>query len=106
MRKFLLTMLLLVTFANLASAQKEFANLDLPLRRAEDLVTLADDKGNVCIYFYQNNTLHFNLLSPNGQVLATHEIPYRYSQQPHVFGTRVTEDEFIFYSRYMNGRRE
>ncbi|TXK52827.1 hypothetical protein FVR03_00180 [Pontibacter qinzhouensis] len=106
MRKFLLTMLLMVTFATLASAQKEFANLDLPLRRAEDLVTLADDRGNVCIYFFQSNTLYFNLLSPTGEVLATHEIPYRYSQQPHVFGTRVTEDEFIFYSRYMNGRKE
>ncbi|WP_347157440.1 hypothetical protein [Pontibacter chitinilyticus] len=106
MRKSILTLLFLGLFATMASAQKEFANLDLPLRHPEDLVTVADGDGNVCIYFFQNGKLNFSLLGPNGQQLAQHEIPYRFSQDPQVLGTRVTDDEFVFYSRYTNGRHE
>ncbi len=90
----------------MASAQKEFANVDLPLRHPEDLVTVADASGHVCIYFFQNGKLNFSLLSPDGQQIAQHEIPYRFSREPQVLGTRVTDDEFVFYSRYTNGRRE
>jgi len=106
MHKFILTLLLFVGFAQVASAQREFANLELPLRQPEDLVTVADDNGNVCLYFYQNSKLHFTLVSPSGAVLAQHEIPYRWSRDPQVLGTRVTDTDFIFYSRYVNGRRE
>ncbi|MDX5480612.1 MAG: hypothetical protein LPK07_02925 [Hymenobacteraceae bacterium] len=93
-------------FATAAHAQKEFANIDLPMNRAEDLVTLADDNGNVCIYFYQKGELNFALLSPEGKQLARHSIPYRFAQEPQILGTRVTDEEFVFYSRYVNGRRE
>jgi len=106
MRKSILTLLFLGLFATMASAQKEFANVALPLRNPEDLVTVADDDGNVCIYFFQNSKLYFSLLSSNGQQIAQHEIPYRFSKDPQVLGTRVTDDEFVFYSRYTNGRRE
>ena len=106
MRKSILTLLFLGLFATMASAQKEFANVELPLRNPEDLVTVADDDGNVCIYFFQNGKLYFSLLSPSGQQIAQHEIPYRFSKDPQVLGTRVTDDEFVFYSRYTNGRRE
>ncbi|MEJ8757678.1 hypothetical protein WG947_11755 [Pontibacter sp. H259] len=106
MYKFILTLLLFVGFAQRASAQREFANLELPLRQPEDLVTVADDNGNVCLYFYQNSKLHFTLVSPTGNVLAQHEIPYRWSRDPQVLGTRVTDKDFIFYSRYVNGRRD
>src|SRR5688572_28603712 len=106
MNKFILTLLPIVGFAQGASAQREFANLELPVRQPEDLVSVADDNGNVCLYFYQNSRLHFTLVSPTGQVLAQHEIPYRWSRDPQVLGTRVTDKDFIFYSRYVNGRRE
>jgi hypothetical protein len=90
----------------MASAQKEFANVDLTLRHPDDLVSIADDEGNVCIYFFQNGKLNFSLVSPTGEQIAKHEIPYRSSQDPQVLGTRITDDEFVFYSRYTNGRRE
>ncbi|MBJ6117477.1 hypothetical protein JAO76_04705 [Pontibacter sp. BT310] len=106
MHKFILTLLLFMGFAQMASAQREFANLELPLRQPEDLVSVADDNGNVCLYFYQNNKLHFTLVSPTGEVLAQHEIPYRWNRDPQVLGTRVTDTDFIFYSRYENGRRD
>lgn len=106
MHRFILTLLLFVGFAQIASAQREFANLELPLRQPEDLVSVADDNGNVCLYFYQNSKLHFTLVSPSGEVLASHAIPYRWNRDPQVLGTRVTGTEFIFYSRYVNGRRE
>ncbi|WP_114777335.1 hypothetical protein [Botryobacter ruber] len=106
MRKFLLIMFLMGAVALEASAQQEFANVELPVRRAEDMVSVADGDGNVCIYSYQSNKLYFNVISPTGEVIASHEIPYRYSQQPQIFGSRVTPDEFVFYSRYINGRRE
>ncbi len=106
MHKFILTLLLFVGFAQVASAQREFANLELPLRQPEDLVSVADDNGNVCLYFYQNNKLHFTLVSPEGTVLAQHEIPYRWNRDPQVLGTRVTDNNFIFYSRYETGRRD
>ncbi|PRY10981.1 hypothetical protein CLV24_112108 [Pontibacter ummariensis] len=106
MRKLLLSLLLTGAFATGANAQKEFANIDLPMNRAEDLVSVADDNGNVAIYFYQSGRLNFSLLSPNGEKIAQHEIPYRYAQDPQILGTRVSDEEFIFYSRYTNGRRE
>ena len=106
MHKFILTLLLFAGIAQAASAQREFANLELPLRQPEDLVTVADDNGNVCLYFFQNNRLHFTLVSPTGAVLAQHEIPYRWNRDPQVLGTRVTDTDFIFYSRYENGRRD
>ncbi|NEM96221.1 hypothetical protein [Pontibacter burrus] len=106
MHRFILTLLMFLGFAQMASAQREFANLELPLRRPEDLVTVADDNGNVCLYFFQNNKLHFTLLSPAGAVIAQHEIPYRWNRDPQVLGTRVTATDFIFYSRYENGRRD
>ena len=93
-------------FATVANAQTEFANIDLPMNRAEDLVTVADESGNVVIYFYQGGKLNFALLSPTGEKLAQHEIPYRFSKEPQILGTRITDDEFIFYSRYTNGRHE
>ncbi len=107
MRKLVLTLLFLGVFATLASAQKEFANIDLPMRRAEDLVSVADERsGNVCVYFFQSSRLYFNLISPDGKLIASQEIPYRWNEQPQVMGTRVTDDEFIFYTRFVNGRRE
>ncbi|WP_161889787.1 hypothetical protein [Pontibacter russatus] len=106
MRKIFLSLLLTGAFATAAQAQREFANIELPMNRAEDLVTVADEDGNVVIYFYQNGRLNIALLSPTGEQLAQHEIPYRFSQEPQILGTRVTDDEFIFYSRYTNGRRE
>lgn len=106
MRKLFFSLLFVGAFATAASAQKEFANIQLPMNRAEDLVSVADNNGNVCIYFYQGGDLNFALLSPSGQKLAQHEIPYRFSKDPQVLGTRVTDEEFIFYSRHTNGRRE
>ncbi|MBB6609443.1 hypothetical protein H7F15_00185 [Pontibacter sp. Tf4] len=106
MHRFILTLVLLLGVAQLASAQREFATLQLPLRQPDDLVTLADDNGNVCLYFFQNNKLHFTLVSPAGDVIAQHEIPYRWQRDPQVLGTRVTDTDFIFYSRYENGRRD
>ncbi|MHA6249445.1 hypothetical protein ACXYMU_15995 [Pontibacter sp. CAU 1760] len=106
MRKLLLSLLLMGAVATAANAQKEFANIALPMNRAEDLVTVADDSGNVAIYFYQNGKVNIALLSPSGEKLAQHEIPYRFSQEPQILGTRVTDEEFMFYSRYTNGRRE
>ncbi|MFD2246562.1 hypothetical protein [Pontibacter ruber] len=106
MRKILFTVLFLGLFATVASAQQEFANVELPMRRAEDLVTVADGEGNVCVYFYQSGKLYFNLLSPSGQVVSSQEIPWRWNEQPQILGTRVTDDEFMFYSRYANGRRD
>ncbi|MEJ8801333.1 hypothetical protein [Pontibacter sp. H249] len=106
MRKLFLSILLAGVTAFAANAQQEFATIELPMNRAEDLVTLADDNGNVCIYFYQNRELNFALLSPDGKQLAKHQIPYRFSQEPQLLGTRVTDDEFVFYTRYVNGRRE
>ncbi|TPE42784.1 hypothetical protein FJM65_16670 [Pontibacter mangrovi] len=69
-------------------------------------MSVADDEGYVVVYYYQSGKLNFAMLSPNGEKLAQHEIPYRYAQDPQVMGTRVTDDEFIFYSRYTTGRRE
>jgi len=106
MRKLLLSLLLMGALATAAQAQQEFAALNLPMNRAEDLVSLADKQGNVCIYFYQKGELNFALLSPDGKQLARHAIPYRYAQEPQLLGTRVTDEAFIFYSRYVNGRRE
>ncbi|WP_162055297.1 hypothetical protein [Pontibacter pamirensis] len=106
MRKIFLSLLLMGAVATVANAQTEFANIDLPMNRAEDLVTVADESGNVVIYFYQGGRLNFSLLSPDGKQIAQHDIPYRMSQEPQILGTRVTDDEFIFYSRYTNGRRE
>lgn len=106
MRKLILSILLAVASVFAANAQQEFATIELPMNRAEDLVTLADDYGNVCIYYYQNRTLNFALLSPDGKQIARHEIPYRFSEEPQLLGTRVTDREFVFYSRYVNGRRE
>lgn len=106
MHRFILTLLLFVGFAQVASAQREFANLELPLRQPEDLVTVADDNGNVCLYFYQNSKLHLTLVSPTGAVLARHEIPYRWNNDPQVLGTRVTDTDFVFYSRFEQGRRD
>ena len=106
MRKLILSLLLAGATAFTANAQQEFATIELPMNRAEDLVTLADDYGNVCIYYYQNRALNFALIAPDGKQIARHEIPYRYSQEPQLLGTRVTDDEFVFYSRYVNGRRE
>lgn len=106
MRKLILTILLAGVSVFAANAQQEFANIELPMNRAEDLVTLADEDGNVCIYYYQNRELNFALLSPDGEQLAKHQIPYRFSQEPQLLGTRVTDEEFVFYSRYVNGRRE
>ncbi|WP_299818814.1 hypothetical protein [uncultured Pontibacter sp.] len=106
MRKLILSILLAGISVFGANAQQEFANIALPMNRAEDLVTLADDYGNVCIYYYQNRELNFALLSPDGKQIAKHQIPYRFAQEPQLLGTRVTDSEFIFYSRYVNGRRE
>lgn len=106
MRKLLLSLLLAGAFATVANAQQEFANIELPMNRAEDLVTVADDAGNVAMYFYQSGDLNFVLLSPTGQKLAQHQIPYRSANMPQILGSRVTADEFIFYSRYTNGRRQ
>ncbi|MFD2513845.1 hypothetical protein ACFSRY_08210 [Pontibacter locisalis] len=106
MRKLFLSMLLVGVSAFAANAQQEFANIELPMNRAEDLVTLADDKGNVVIYFYQRGELNFAVISPEGKQIAKHQIPYRFSDEPQLLGTRVTDDEFVFYSRYTNGRRE
>ncbi|MCX2740418.1 hypothetical protein [Pontibacter anaerobius] len=106
MRKLLFSLLLVGAFATAAHAQKEFAHIELPMNRAEDLVSVADDEGNVVVYFYQGGNLNFAMISPSGEKLAQHEIPYRHSRDPQVMGTRVTGDEFIFYSRYTNGRRE
>ncbi|GHA63486.1 hypothetical protein [Pontibacter akesuensis] len=106
MRKLLFSLLFVGAFATAANAQKEFANIELPMSRAEDLVSVADDDGMVCIYYYQNGNLNFALISPTGQKLAQHQIPYRQSKDPQVLGSRVTDDEFIFYSRFVNGRRE
>ncbi|MDX5418745.1 MAG: hypothetical protein LPK09_05980 [Hymenobacteraceae bacterium] len=106
MRKLILALLLLSFVAPEVRAQQEFANLDLPIRRAEDLVSVADGDGNVCLYFFQGGKLHFNLVSPSGQVVAAQEIPYRFNQQPEILGTRVTPNEFVFYSRFVNGNKE
>ncbi|MBC5994955.1 hypothetical protein [Pontibacter cellulosilyticus] len=106
MRKLILSILLAGMSVFAANAQQEFATVELPMNRAEDLVTLADDYGNVCIYYYQNRELNFALISPDGKQIARHSIPYRYAQEPQLLGTRVTDDEFVFYSRYVNGRRE
>ena len=106
MRKLFLTLLFVSAFATIASAQKEFAALQLPMNRAEDLVSVADKNGNVCIYYYQGGDLHFALISPSGEQIAKHEIPYRMSQDPQLLGTRVSDSEFIFYSRHTSGRRE
>lgn len=106
MRKLFLTLLLAGAFATAANAQKEFASLDLPMSRAEDLVSVADKNGNVAIYYFQNGNLNFALVSPQGEQLAKHEIPYRMSKDPQLLGTRVTDTEFVFYSRYTSGRRE
>ncbi len=106
MRKLFLSLLMMGAFATAANAQKEFANIELPMNRAEDLVTVADDSGNVAIYFYQSGKLNVALLSPSGEKIAQHEIPYRFSQEPQILGTRVTDEDFVFYSRYTNGRRE
>ncbi|MCC9136575.1 hypothetical protein ACFSKU_07190 [Pontibacter silvestris] len=106
MHRLFLTLLFLGLFANVATAQKEFANLDLPMRNAEDLVTVADSSGNVCVYVYQNGKLYFNLLSSGGEVVSSQEIPYRNNEVPEIMGNRITEDEFIFYSRHTSGRRE
>lgn len=106
MRKLLFSLLFIGAFATAAQAQKEFAHIELPMNRAEDLVSVADDGGNVVVYFYQGGNLNFAMISPTGEKLAQHEIPYRSSKDPQIMGTRVTDDEFIFYSRYTNGRRE
>lgn len=106
MRYILLALLLLGFTASEVRAQQEFANLDLPIRRAEDLVSVADGDGNVCLYFFQGGKLNFSLIDPKGQTVATQEIPYRNNQQPQVLGTRVTDTEFVFYSRYVNGNKE
>ena len=106
MRKLFLILSFIGAFATVASAQKEFAALDLPMNRAEDLVSVADKNGNVAIYYYQNGNLNFALVSPSGEQVAKHEIPYRLSQDPQLLGTRVTDDEFIFYSRHTSGRKE
>jgi hypothetical protein len=106
MRQLILALLLLGFAATEVRAQQEFANLELPMRRAEDLVSVADGDGNVCLYYFQGGKLYFNLISPTGQVVAAQEIPYRWSQQPQVLGTRVTDSEFIFYSRFVNGNKE
>ncbi|MCC9165227.1 hypothetical protein [Pontibacter harenae] len=106
MRKSILTLLFVGLFASLASAQKEFASIDLPIRRAQELVTVADDDGNVCVYFFQNGKIYFNLLSPSGEQIAAQEIPFRMNQEPQILGTRVSANSFIFYSRYISGRRE
>ena len=106
MRYIFLALLLLGFTASEVRAQQEFANLDLPLRRAEDLVSVADGDGNVCLYFFQGGSLHFSLVDAQGKTVATQEIPYRNNQQPQVLGTRVTDTEFVFYSRYVNGNKE
>lgn len=106
MRKIILALFFLGLFATTASAQKEFASIELQMRNAEDLVTVADDEGYVCVYFFQGGNLNFRLLSPTGKQVAQHEVPYRFSQDPQILGTRVTDEEFIFYSRHVNGRRE
>ncbi|CAM3412986.1 hypothetical protein POKO110462_01615 [Pontibacter korlensis] len=106
MRKLLFSLLFMGAFATAAQAQKEFAHIDLPMSRAEDLVSVADDEGYVVVYFYQGGNLNFAMLSPSGEKLAQHEIPYRYAKDPQIMGTRVTDEEFVFYSRYINGRRE
>ncbi|WP_018476532.1 hypothetical protein [Pontibacter roseus] len=106
MRKLILALLLLGLAAPEVRAQQEFANLEIPLRRAEDLVSVADGDGNVCLYFFQGGKLYFNLINPSGQLVAAQEIPYRWNQQPQILGTRVTETEFIFYSRFMNGNKD
>lgn len=106
MHNLFLTLFFAGAFATMASAQKEFASLELPMNRAEDLVTVADDNGNVCIYYFQNGNLNFALVSPAGEQLAKHEIPYRMSKDPQLLGTRVTDNEFIFYSRHTSGRNE
>jgi hypothetical protein len=106
MRYIFLVFALFVFVAPELRAQQEFASLDLPLRRAEDLVSVADGDGNVCLYFFQGGKLHFSLLDAKGQTVATQEIPYRNNQQPQVLGTRVTDTEFVFYSRYVNGSKE
>ncbi len=106
MRKLILSILFVGLSVYAANAQQEFANVELPMNRAEDLVTLADDYGNVCIYFYQNRELNFTLLAPDGKQIAQHQIPYRFAQEPQLLGTRVTDDEFVFYSRYVSGRKE
>jgi hypothetical protein len=106
MRKLILALLFLGFAATEASAQQEFANLELPIRRAEDLVSVADGDGNVCLYFFQGGKLYFNLVSPGGQLVAAQEIPYRFSQLPQILGTRVTDTEFVFYSRFMNGNKD
>ncbi|GAB3826033.1 hypothetical protein GCM10028895_36350 [Pontibacter rugosus] len=67
MRKLLFSLLFVGAFATAANAQKEFANIELPMNRAEDLVSVADDNGNVCIYYYQGGNLNFALISPTGQ---------------------------------------
>lgn len=106
MRKLFLTMLFAGMFATMASAQQEFAALELPMSRAEDLVSIADKNGNVAIYYYQNGNLNFALVSPKGEQIAKHEIPYRMSKDPQLLGTRVTDNEFVFYSRHTSGRKE
>lgn len=106
MRYILLALLLLGFAAPEVRAQQEFASLELPLRRAEDLVSVADGDGNVCLYFFQGGKLNFSLVNAKGQTVATQEIPYRNGQQPQVLGTRVTDTEFVFYSRFVNGNKE
>lgn len=106
MRYIFLALLLLGFAAPEARAQQEFASLELPLRNAEDLVSVADGDGNVCLYFFQGGKLHFSLVDAKGHTVATQEIPYRNNQQPQVLGTRVTDTEFVFYSRFVNGSKE
>lgn len=106
MYKLFLTFFFVSAFATVASAQEEFAALELPMSRAEDLVSVADKNGYVAIYYYQSGNLNFALVSPTGEQLAKHEIPYRMSQDPQLLGTRVTDNEFIFYSRHTSGRKE
>lgn len=105
MLRSVITILFLGLFSTLSFAQKEFANIDLPINRVQELVTLADDNGNVCVYFFQGGKIYVNLLAPSGELIASQEIPYRMSQEPQILGTRVSDDSFIFYSRYINGRR-
>lgn len=106
MRYIFLALFLFVFAAPELRAQQEFANLEIPLRRAEDLVSVADGDGNVCLYYFQGGKLHFNLVGPNGQTKATQEIPYRFNNQPEILGNRVTDTEFVFYSRFVNGNKE
>ncbi|QCR24138.1 hypothetical protein [Pontibacter sp. SGAir0037] len=100
-----LTILFLGIFSVAATAQHEFASIEMPTTRVQDLVTVADEEGNVCVYYYQGGKIYFNLLSPSGEQLASQIIPFRMNQDPQILGTRVVDDTFIFYSRHVNGRR-